>query len=528
MFIASQYSKSFYSHGLNHEKYELLLANAKKINEVKNELSKIVSKDLEYYLSKKKFDYINMFKSKYTDRLSSADLNGLISQVYNSYQSKFEAITKKLEFKKVKSIKVEYYKRATKYNKKGDEKSIKVEYEKSNLSIALSYLIRNGFSDTENHIRQKLKDESLDKKMKMVYTNVLSQIDKFGFARLCKLAMDKKNRIFKQYNTPINFQSLSFVSNNRIKDDIISYNRNYNSVINSFITLSNISGEKRLIIPVKHSKQYHNEMKKYEKGIDTAYTVCFTDKPNEVRIVLSYEDDRYIPDNKENYIGVDVNIKRNMYSTSEETTIDYNRELLNRYAEELLKLDELKENKEYTIGKKREKLLNSLKTKIDNDLIDKSVKLIKHVKELGFDHMVMEDLAGFNNKTYGDDPETKMKISRLSRALQLSSNKDIVESAARKYDVAVSTVQPHYSSQECNCCHCIDKENRLTQDLFECTKCKVIIDADFNSPKNLVNRVTSKVLRNKLLKEKYIGSGIYEPRTKKKEVILEALSMHRY
>ena len=121
-----------------------------------------------------------------------------------------------------------------------------------------------------------------------------------------------------------------------------------------------------------------------------------------------------------------------------------------------------------------------------------------------------------------------MKISRLCKALQLSSNKDIVESAARKYDVAVSTVQPHYSSQECNCCHNIDKENRVSQDLFECTKCGVIIDADFNSPKNLVNRVSSKVLRMKLLKEKYIDSGVYVPRTMKKETVHETLSIHRY
>lgn len=524
MFIASQYSKSFYSHGLNREKYDTLLTHAQKINKIKNLISVDISRKLEFYLPKSKFDTIKLFEKQYSGQLPSADLKCLIEENFDAYQNKFDAIKRKLEFKKVEKVNIEFYKRNTKQNKKGDIKKVEPVYVTSNLSLALTYLIKYGFAETVPYIQEKLK--TAEPKMVKVYQNVLDQITKFGFDRLCKLCTEKKNRVYEQYSTPINFKSLSFKGNNRIKQPIITFNKNYNSVINSFITLGNIEEYKKLDIPIKYSKDYHNEMKKYSKGLNSSYVVCFTNKPNEVRIVLSYEDDRYIPDNKINYMGVDVNMKRNMFSTSEEFTVDYNRKLLNKYAEELIKLDKLKENKEHIIGSCKLRKLENLKRKVEHDIEQKCVELIKKGKALGKDHLVMENLTGFKNKTYGKDKETELKIARLSRELQISSHKDKVESIGRKYDVAVSTVQPHYTSQQCCKCGCIDDENRVSQAEFVCTSCKTKADADFNSPKNIVYRVTSNVLRDKLLKEKFVGSKIFEPLNLKKDKIKVILSMY--
>ena len=93
-------------------------------------------------------------------------------------------------------------------------------------------------------------------------------------------------------------------------------------------------------------------MKKYTNGTNTCYTLCFEEE-NKIRIILSYEDKRYIPENKSNFVGIDINSKHNLFQCSNDLTIDYDRKLLEVLSKEYLKLDKLKENKEYIIGKRK-------------------------------------------------------------------------------------------------------------------------------------------------------------------------------
>lgn len=50
-----------------------------------------------------------------------------------------------------------------------------------------------------------------------------------------------------------------------------------------------------------------------------------------------------------------------------------------------------------------------------------------------------------------------------------------------EYKTKVIKVNPKYTSQECNSCGHISKNNRLTQSQFVCTKCKVKENADLNA-----------------------------------------------
>ena len=68
-------------------------------------------------------------------------------------------------------------------------------------------------------------------------------------------------------------------------------------------------------------------MKRYTNGTDTSYTLCF-EEDNQVRVILSYEDKRYIPENKSNFVGIDVNSKHNLFQCSNGSILDYDRNLL--------------------------------------------------------------------------------------------------------------------------------------------------------------------------------------------------------
>lgn len=58
------------------------------------------------------------------------------------------------------------------------------------------------------------------------------------------------------------------------------------------------------------------------------------------------------------------------------------------------------------------------------------------------------------------------------------------------YKTEVKKERPHFSSQECNACGCIDSENRHGRN-FECKKCGHKDDADVNAAKNILSRGTA-------------------------------------
>jgi putative transposase len=68
-------------------------------------------------------------------------------------------------------------------------------------------------------------------------------------------------------------------------------------------------------------------------------------------------------------------------------------------------------------------------------------------------------------------------------------------------------VPPHYSSQECAQCSCIDPSNRSTQDTFHCVKCGHQDNADTNA---------AKVLKNRFLQRLRLGTLPLQGKTRKK------------
>jgi putative transposase len=49
-------------------------------------------------------------------------------------------------------------------------------------------------------------------------------------------------------------------------------------------------------------------------------------------------------------------------------------------------------------------------------------------------------------------------------------------------------VDPRNTSRECNACHHISSENRLSQESFLCVKCGHVANADTNAAKNIAGR----------------------------------------
>lgn len=525
MIIQSKYTKIFHSKDLTHQKYDELHDFAVLIQNHKNTVSQYVNDNILHFLEYNKFQFLKVMREHFKEVIPSSFDAQLYTQVFTCYQNKFDAIQRKLVFEIVTFKGFEFYKRDTKKHKKGDLKKVVFDKKQTSLSNCLTYLARYGNENTIDYINDNIS--KCDEKKREFYSNILRCCNKFGFERLYNLALSKRKRIVKHYSEhPIEFKSLTFSGRCR-KTRIINYNSKFGSKINSFISLSGI-GRKSFDIPVTFNKGWHGNMKDYrKKNPDYEYTIAFNEKEHQVNIHLCKDGERYIPQANGNTIGIDVNCKHNLFSLSDETTYDYDRKLVNDFCKLSLEIDKLKEkNKEYKVSKRKQQKLDMLKSKMIKSEQQLIADMCKTLHSKGVGHIVMEDLDNGFGKCYVKDKDNEdINYNRKVKFLGLSSLKQEVEHIARKYDIAVSTVQASYTSKMCPICGCIEDENRPNQETFECVECGYKDNADFNAAKNIRNRVLVTVLQESLLKQ--LDNGAFEPRKLKREKVKEVLLSFR-
>lgn len=524
MVINSKYSKEFVSNDLTSQKYDELNAFAIMLRNHKNDVSKYVCDNLMKYLGYNNFQFLKEMREMFKGKIPSSFDAQAYQQIFNAYQNKFDGIQRKLKFEQVNFIGFEFYKRNTKQNKKGEFKNVVINKTDTPLSSCLTYLARYGNSNTIEYIESQIN--SCDEKKKLFYDNIIRLCNKFGFDRLYRLSLSKRERTICRYaEYPIEFKSLTFNGRCR-KNKIIGYNSNYSSKINSFISLSGIN-RKSFDIPVKFNKEYHGRMQDYyKKNPDYEYTLTFNERSKQVYVHICNDGERYIPNAGNNLIGIDVNCKHNLFSLSNETTYDYDRKLVNDYCKFCLSIDELKENKNYIIGKRKQRKLDVLKVKIIKSEQQLIADMCKSLCAQGYNHIVMENLDnGFGKCFVKDSDNEDINYNRKVKFLGLSSLKQEVEHIARKYDIAVSTVHASYTSKMCPICGCIEDENRPNQETFKCIECGYETNADFNAANNIKNRVNEAVLRDMLLKQ--MDNGAYEPKNLKREKVKEVLLSFR-
>ena len=524
MIIQSKYTKTFYSKDLTCQKYDELYNFAVLIRNHKNAVSQYVNDNLLHFLEHNKFQFKKEMIAHYKNVMPSSFDIQLYTHVFTCYQNKFDKIQRRLVFETKSFTGFEYYKRDTKFHEKGDLKKVMFDKKQTPLTNCLTYLARYGNENTINYIKANINH--CDDKKRDFYNNILRCCEKFDFDRLYNLALSKRERAVKRYSErPIEFKSLTFSGRCR-KKKIIDYNSRFGSKINSFVSLSGL-GRKSFDIPVTFNKGWHGNMRDYrKKNPDYEYVLTFDEKKHQVKVNLCKDEERYIPEPNGKTVGIDVNCKHNLFSLSNKTTYDYDRKLVNDFCKLSLEIDKLKSDKSYTVGKRKQRKLDVMKTKMIKSKQELIANMCKTLQSQGVGHVVMEDLDNSFGRCYIKDKDNEdINYNRKVRFLGLSSLKQEVEHIARKYDIAVSTVQASYTSKMCPNCGCIDDRNRQSQETFECIECGHKDNADFNAAKNIRNRVLVTVLRESLLKQ--LDNGAFEPKKLKREKVKEVLLSFR-
>ena len=565
----SVFAISFVSHNLSKTKQNEIKRIAKIILSCRNELSEIVQDDLLKYLNMSKFEFFNYFNPMFKSRLSSHFIKLMMEDVYDGYQKRSDSINNKIKFQLVTDINVEFYKRNTKYNKKGDIKSINKKTKSTSLSIVLTYLSRYGNDSTIQYLTDSLLNPEVKEEKNNFNSNVLRVIEKFGFDRIMKLALSKREQVFSTFDhkEPIVFKSLTFRGRSRINRPIVDKRRKNDKKSKNmhFIELSwiwkNPKGKRKakdtMIIPTKYNKGYHRNLKRYCNGTDTSYTITF--KHKSIQVVITRDGKLFIPINEieqEKVVGADVNQKHNMLILSDGFSINHSKEITDELEKQLLRIDKKREEfdkkqKEdieiakanaknegsafikpekvgYRMTKKDIRILEAIGRRNHHDQVTKISELMKYMNKMGLNHIVLENLDGFSGaKTYGDT-EGGVNTGRMGHALHLSSIKDIVLHMAPHYGISVSLVHKEFTSQTCSCCSCVDKENRQSQETFVCISCGHADNADRNAAINIKIRLTSTVLRGKLLLQQNTGYSAFLPKSLPRGKVKEALEKYRH
>ena len=486
-------SYSFYSKNLNTKKFDLFVKKAEAIRDYKNALSLEMSSNLLFYSEKAKFDLINLFGNKQSSlKPSSAmrtnETQKAVSDVFDAYQSKVAQIKQKMIFVIQKSIEVEYYKKNTKKNKKGDVRSFEIKTKSTPLSKSLSFLARYGSQTILEYIDKRILEVNNDKKA--FYETLKGHIEKFGLERLLKLALEKRERILHLYNHPIKFTSLSYRSAVQTEIPFLQNSKNKN-FCNGMICIPNFIIGTDVFVPVPFNVNHHGHLNQYKSK---EYIVCVDERRKRVRFIATKEVPNIISPEGTNYLGVDTNIKHNLFATSEGSEIDMDRDLFQGYVAFLRKHQEKKEHskgEEQQFDLWQERILCMLKKKA-RELVDLAIKQ-------GKDHIVMEDLSSFGKSFIKSEEFEGFKYSRLTRLLNLSSLNKIVKGICKKLDIRLTLIPSNYTSQWCFHCGHIDRANRPNQETFSCVCCNRTSNADFHSSQTIKLIGSSDVLRSSML-----------------------------
>lgn len=446
----------------------------------------------------------------------------------------------------------------------------------------LSYLTKFYSTDLTKFLFDKLFTEGLEPHQLKAFKLLI-----FDEKKVEKIVTMRRQRIFKKCKC-VEFKSLTFTNSGPISaynDQFIVKYSNEILVLNKYKRQTRIQrglkgkdlkvlktnalikirlGSKKYNLPIRLSDKYHTD--ELLKTIAQSFagngavhqftnTIQIDEFKKEIIIKFAVRVKKLSqPDSMNKILGVDINVKNNFFYCSNGKRFIARKKLIQRIVDTDKKLKEAKNSKfkkeELQIKndnnlsrKEKAEKLNELKkkrvfnkkeryTSLRNNRRKKALQdymtsqLCKYAKSKGYDQIVIEDLQFVLSKNYVVNKTFEVNYNDLFSILHLRELKQTIPRIANrpKYFLSVSITPASYTSQTCNVCGYIDKNNRPNQHTFKCKNCGHTDNADFNAAKNIRDRIVNPTLRT-LLHDKQKGKQYtFEPKKIKYKQIKSMLN----
>lgn len=431
-------------------------------------------------------------------------------------------------------------------------KSYKNKSYESDLSTLISYICKQiSYSDhipDEGTLKKQLEIDLINKELQAkkiftylenkannatsknsMYKKWMKLITKFSYERILTLCVRKYLNVL---NRKVTFKKLTITHQNTISSlkTQVGINNNLKK-FNAFLNF-NIPKQGEIALLFRYNQNYHMDLKdlmisntnktknvdKYPSGYlqtQFKFTINVDTLYNQINIYYSLEktsknstihtkfDSKSIQ-NYNNYIGVDVNIKNNILALSDGKTFKANKSLIKK----CIRFDNARKrcqnNKDINYNPRpygKEMLLRQEKNNRRSKwYLEQLVnEFLNYCQEKGYNHIVMENLNLQKTKSEAKNKDG-INYNRIASLLHLNNIKHVIKRLANKRDIAVSWVNPKYTSQQCPICGHINKDNRITQEVFCCENCFHNNNADINAAINIKNRTSIKEYRSLLMK----------------------------
>lgn len=541
----------FKTFGVSNDIYYEFYDYAVKMREFKNELSKIFYKHF-YDILKKDFIQIDIEYESLKQHYKGSITNSKNFQ--DSYRD-------------VKTMYKTMISNSFKWSKKQE---------------TLSYLTKFYSISLKQFLFDKLFTEGLEPHQLKAFKLLI-----FDEKKVEKIVTMRRQRIFRKCKC-IEFKSLTFTNSGSINSsqnlitkyspEILALNKYKRQTrtqrglkgkdlkvlkTNALIKIN--LGSERYDLPIRLSDKYHTD--ELLKTIAQSYTgntkamhqftniIQIDEFKKEIIIKFAVKVKKLSqPDSMNKILGVDTNVKNNFFYCSNGKIFKARKKLIQRIVDTDKKLKEAKNSKfkeeeleirnDLSLSKKQKvEKLNELKKKrvfnkkeryiaLRNNRRKKALQdymtsqLCKYAKSKGYDQIAIEDLQFVLSKNYIVNKTFEVNYNDLFSILHLRELKQTIPRIANrpKYFLSVSITPASYTSQTCNVCGYIDKNNRPNQHTFKCKNCGHTDNADFNAAKNIRDRIVNPTLRT-LLHDKQKGKQYtFEPKRIKYKQIKSMLN----
>ena len=430
-------------------------------------------------------------------------------------------------------------------------KSYKNESYESDLSTLISYICKQiSYSDyvpNKSISRKQLEKDLIDTELQTkkiftylenkannatsansMYKKWMELITKFSYERILTLCVKKYLNVL---NRKVTFKKLTITHQNTISSLKTQIGLVNLKKFNAFLNF-NIPKQGEIALLFRYNQNYHmdlkdlmisntnktSDLKKYPTGykqtqfkftinVDTLYNQIniyyVLEKTSKNSAIYTKFDSESIQ-NYNNCIGVDVNIKNNILALSDGKTFKANKSLIKKCIRFDNARKRCQKNKDLNHNPKpygKEMLYRQKKNNRRSKwYLEQLVNgFLDYCQEKGYNHIVMENLNLKENKSEAKNKDG-INYNRVASLLRLNNIKHVIKRLANKRDIAVSWVNPKYTSQQCPICGHINKDNRITQEVFCCENCFHNNNADINAAINIKNRMFIKECKSLLMK----------------------------
>ena len=485
---------------MNIGKLDIIKTHDENVMALKNKMSLFIHNHLDELLKSKFLTFVNKYYKQFEGILFAWETQKLFIMICRQYLIAVDRHIKNTKFNIQVDIHREYYIRSTKKHNKGDIKNYRAILKSCSLSGLLKYLLYvNDFDNIQNKdIVFRMDSYSENKRNKIIEYAKQKKADILaGILLLYKTGTYIKQGIFsKAKNAEIK---------NCLYEDITNSKYKY---WYAFKLLDTIVHLPLMINPKYHKDMYNKDKEHYVKVVGDRVDILATREVEKPTFNTMWE-----------VIGIDVNFVNNFISCSDGYILDYDREYLDRMFRLVKKIDSVGYN---NMSKNMRRQLTKLVRQNEWYFRRLIHEFLMYCAANGKTDIVMEDLL-FADKSWIRDKTTQLKYSRIVRLLHLSNIKNWLKSQAEKLGIRVHLTPSHYTSQQCPVCGHIDKDNRPTQEKFECQKCGHADNADHNASVNIKNRFTVKVLRESKRIHSFDEYGRMIPYSKNKTIIKKVL-----